>query len=88
MRALRHRLREYLTRVEGGEGFEVTVFGRIVAQLQPASSRTQGLTQLIADGRVTPAMDPHTMSLPTPLTPTTRTTATAALIAERRGDER
>ena len=60
MRALRHRLREYLARVEAGEEFEVTLFGRTVAQLQPPSGRPGGLAQLIAEGRVTPALEPDT----------------------------
>ncbi len=35
MRDLRHRLRDYLRRVEAGEAFEVTSFGRTVAHLGP-----------------------------------------------------
>lgn len=88
MRELRHRLREYLARVEAGEGFEVTLFGRPVAQLRPVLDGPTTLPRLVAEGRVTPARNPDTTSLPEAVAPTTGTTATAALLAERRGDER
>jgi prevent-host-death family protein len=88
MRELRHRLREYLTRVEGGEAFEVTVFGRPVAQLRPVAGSPATLRQLIAEGRVTPAINPDTSTLPQAATVTTGTSATDALLAERRGDLR
>lgn len=88
MRELRHRLREYLARVEAGEGFEVTVFGRPVAELRPVVGRRPTLSQLVAQGRVTPAQNPDTTSLPHALASTTGTSATAALLAERLGDER
>lgn len=88
MRELRHRLREYLARVEAGEGFEVTVFGRPVAQLRPVNGGRPTLAQLIAEGRVTPPLDPDTKHLPAAVPPTAGTTATAALLAERGGDQR
>lgn len=88
MRELRHRLREYLGRVEAGERFEVTVFGRAVAQLQPISGAPQTLAKLIAEGRVTPPLEPDTSRLPALVQSTTGTTATEALLAERREDPR
>ena len=86
MRELRHRLRHYLARVDAGEGFEVTVFGRPVAHLGPLSSRRPTLARLIEEGKVTPATNPDTSSLPPPVAVTTGTTATDALLAERRSE--
>lgn len=88
MRELRHRLREYLARVEAGEGFEVTVFGRPVAHLRPVVGGPPTLSQLVAEGRLTPPLNPDTRDLPPALAPTTGIGATAALLAERRGDQR
>jgi prevent-host-death family protein len=88
MRELRHRLREYLARVEAGEGFEVTVFGRPVAQLRPVAGGPPTLSQLVAEGRVTPPLNPDTTDLPAPVESTTGTSATTTLLAERRGDQR
>lgn len=88
MRELRHRLREYLARVEAGEGFEVTVFGRPVAELRPVVGRPVTWAELVAQGRLTPPVHPDTTQLPPALAATTETTATAALLAERRGDPR
>ncbi len=88
MRDLRHRLREYLERVEAGEGFEVTVFGRPVAHLRPVSTGPVTLSQLVAEGRVTPPSNPDTSNLPVALPATTGITASAALLAERQGDQR
>ena len=88
MRELRHRLREYLTRVEAGERFEVTVFGRPVAQLRPVTTARLTLARLIEEGRVTPPLHPDTSHLPALVAATSGTTATAALLAERRGDPR
>lgn len=88
MRELRHRLRAYLARVEAGEHFEVTLFGRAVAQLRPISTTQPSLARLIDEGRVTPALNPDTSQLPAPILPTTGITATEALLAERRGDMR
>ncbi|MGI8929316.1 MAG: type II toxin-antitoxin system Phd/YefM family antitoxin, partial [Candidatus Limnocylindrales bacterium] len=87
-RDLRHRLREYLERVEAGEGFEVTVFGRPVAHLRPVSTGPMTLPQLVAEGRVTPPSNPDTSNLPVALPATTGITASAALLAERQGDQR
>jgi prevent-host-death family protein len=88
MRELRHRLREYLTRVEAGEGFEVTVFGRPVAHLRPVVTGPTTMAQLIAEGRVTPPRNPDTRALPTVAVATTSVGATASLLAERAGDGR
>ncbi len=88
MRALRHRMREYLARVEAGERFEVTLFGRTVAQLEPPPTRPAGMARLIAEGRVTPAIDHDLASLPTLMPSATGISATAALLAERETDDR
>lgn len=88
MRELRHRLREYIARVQAGERFEVTSFGQPVARLLPSDRRPVGLAQLIAEGRVTPAQDPDTTSFPMPLAPTTGVGATETLLAERDADPR
>jgi len=87
MRELRHQLRAYLARVEAGEQFEITVFGRAVARLEPITAGAT-LARLIDEGRVTPPLQPDTSRLPEPVPATTGTTATAALLAERRSDER
>ena len=87
-RELRHRLREYLARVDGGERFEVTLFGRPVAQLGPPSTNRTTLARLIDEGRITPASNPDTSALPSPISITTGVSATDALLSERRGDTR
>jgi len=87
MRELRHQLRMYLARVEAGERFEITVFGRAVARLEPITAGAT-LARLIDEGKVTPPLQPDTSRLPEPVPSTTGTTATEALLAERRGDER
>jgi prevent-host-death family protein len=88
MRELRHRLREYLVRVDAGERFEVTVFGRPVAQLAPLEARPATLARLAAEGKLTPATHAATTALPPAQPVTTGTTATQALLAEREGDAR
>ena len=88
MRELRHRLRHYLARVDAGEGFDVTVFGRPVAHLGPLTPRRQTLARLVEEGKVTLATKADTSSLPTPAPVTTGMTATEALLAERREDTR
>lgn len=88
MRELRHRLRHYLARVDSGEGFDVTIFGRPVAHLGPLSPRRPTLARLVEEGKVTPATKTDTSSLPKPRPVTTGVTATDALLAERRGDSR
>jgi prevent-host-death family protein len=88
MRELRHRLRHYLTRVDAGSTFEVTVFGRPVARLSPLDSRPHTLQRLIEEGKLTPASNPDTGSLPAAAPNLTTITATEALLAERRSDPR
>lgn len=88
MRELRHRLRYYLARVDAGEGFDVTVFGRPVAHLGPLIPRRPTLARLVEEGKVTLATKTDTSSLPTPAPVTTGMTATESLLAERRGDAR
>ena len=51
-------------------------------------SRANVLTGLIADGRVTPALEPDTQSLPMPQVSSTGVTATMTLLAEREQDRR
>jgi prevent-host-death family protein len=88
-RELRHRLSEYLARVDAGERFEVTLRGRPVGQLMPLD-RSEGLIdRLIREGKVTPARVPNTTPLP-PRSPAIqgRPTATEELLAERRSDPR
>jgi len=87
-RELRHRLREYLARVDGGERFEVTLFGRPVAHLGPPGTDRTTLARLLDEGRITPPTNPDSSSLPAPITITTGVSATDALMAERRGDVR
>jgi len=88
MRELRHRLRDYLARAQAGESFEVTEFGRPVAVLGPLPARRPTWAQLVASGRLTPPAIPDTRSMPSRRAPTTGITATEALLAERRVDER
>lgn len=89
IRELRHRLRAYLARVEAGEVFEVTLFGRPVAQLRPKpAGERSSMARLVAEGRVTPPLNPNTADLPPAVASTTGTSASAALLAERRGDPR
>ena len=87
-RELRHRLREYLARADGGERFEVTLFGRPVAYLGPPSTDRTTFARLIDEGRITPASNPDTSALPSPIAGTTGVSATDSLLAERRGDAR
>jgi antitoxin (DNA-binding transcriptional repressor) of toxin-antitoxin stability system len=87
MRDLRHRLRDYLQRAEAGESFEVTTFGRTVAHLTPPRAERSTWDRLVAEGRLTPAINPA-RGLPAARPPVKGTTATEALLAERREDER
>lgn len=88
MRELRHRLREYLARVDDGERFEVTLFGRPVAQLTPIDAPHGTLARLIAEGKATPPSNPDTRTWPKRYPVTTGISATEALLAERRDDPR
>jgi excisionase family DNA binding protein len=51
-------------------------------------SRASVLAGLIADGRVTPALEPDTQDLPMPAPSTTGVTATMTLLEERERDRR
>jgi excisionase family DNA binding protein len=51
-------------------------------------SRASALATLIADGRVTPALDPDTANLPMPASSATGVSATTTLLAERERDPR
>jgi prevent-host-death family protein len=88
VRDLRHRLREYLARVRAGERFEITVFDRPVAELVPLGGGAGTLERLVEEGRLTPALESDTVSLPPLVPPAGPTTATDALLAERREDPR
>jgi hypothetical protein len=46
------------------------------------------MVRLIAEGRVTPPLNPETRDLPQPVPAITGTTASEALLAERRADTR
>jgi prevent-host-death family protein len=88
-RELRHRLSEYLARVDAGERFEVTLRGRPVGQLGPVDASEGIIARLIREGKVTPAKVPNTTPMPEryPAIPG-RPTATEELLAERRSDPR
>ncbi len=88
-RELRHRLSEYLARVDAGERFEVTLRGRPVGQLGPVDASEGIIARLIREGRITPAKVPNTTPMPRhyPSIPG-RLTATEELLAERRSDPR
>jgi prevent-host-death family protein len=83
MRELRHRLREYLARVEAGESFEVTSFGRTVAYLAPAHAGQSTWDRLVAEGKLTPPLKRQSLR-----PPVAGMTATEALLAERQEDVR
>jgi prevent-host-death family protein len=88
-RELRHKLSEYLARVDGGERFEVTLRGRTVGQLGPVDASEGTIARLIREGKVTPAKVPNTTPLPAPRPAIPgRPTATEELLAERRSDPR
>jgi len=88
-RELRHRLSEYLARVDAGERFEVTLRGRPVGQLGPVDASEGIIARLIREGKATPPINPDTTKLPElyPARPA-RPTATEELLAERRSDPR
>jgi prevent-host-death family protein len=88
-RELRHKLSEYLARVDAGERFEVTLRGRTVGQLGPVDRSEGVIARLIREGKATAPVNPDTTTLPRrhPATPG-RPTATEELLAERRSDPR
>lgn len=87
MRELRHRLRDYLRRAEAGESFEVTSFGRTVARLAPARAGQSTWDRLVAEGKLTPPLI-TAPGLPPARPAAEGSTATEALLAERREDVR
>jgi prevent-host-death family protein len=87
-RELRHKLSEYLARVDAGERFEVTLRGRPVGQLGPVDRSEGVIARLIREGRATPPANPDTSTWPEPYPVTTGTTASEALLEERRSDPR
>ena len=87
-RELRHKLSEYLARVDAGECFEVTLHGRPVGQLGPLDAAEGVIARLIREGKATPPLNPDTTNLPKPVTSTTGRSATEALLEERRSDPR
>ena len=88
-RDLRHRLSEYLARVDAGERFEVTLHGRPVGQLSPVDTSEGIIARLIREGKATPPINPDTTNLPKPYPAIPgRLTATEELLAERRSDPR
>ena len=87
-RELRHKLSEYLARVDSGERFEVTLRGRTVGQLGPLDRSEGVIARLIREGKATPPLNPDTTNLPTPVKSTTGRSATEALLDERRSDPR
>ncbi|HEV7205264.1 MAG TPA: hypothetical protein VGN18_11680 [Jatrophihabitans sp.] len=60
LRELRHKTREVLARVRGGETIDITEYGHLVARLVPAGERTPTpvLAKLIEAGRAQPARRP------------------------------
>jgi prevent-host-death family protein len=88
IRELRQNLRRYLQRVDSGERFEVTEFGRPIAELVPLSSPTTSrVARLIAEGRLSPARG-DLATLPPPVRARGGASATEALLTERRSDPR
>jgi prevent-host-death family protein len=87
VRELKASLSSTLRRVEEGEQIKVTVRGRHVADLVPASSRrsSERLRALVAEGRITPAIQSRPRRTQRPLA--TGRSASAAVLAER-DDER
>lgn len=67
VRELRQNLSVYLRRVEGGETFDVTEHGRLVARLGSAPApEVSVLDRMIAEGRAIPARR-SIRSLPAPV---------------------
>jgi prevent-host-death family protein len=83
VRELKASLSSMLRRVEEGEQIKVTVRGRHVADIVPASSRRsdERLRALVAEGRITPAAQSRPRRAPRPLV--TGRSASALVLAER-----
>ncbi len=56
MRQLRDRISSYLERARAGEQIEITDRGRPIAMLVPLPESRMALAELIADGKVRPAV--------------------------------
>lgn len=85
VRELRQNLSVYLERVKSGETLEVTEHGHPVAVLTPRHESQSAYEQLLAEGRIRPALrsfDDYQLP-PGPIT----TAGTDALTADRDGKE-
>jgi prevent-host-death family protein len=87
VRELKASLSSVLHEVGEGEQIRVTVRGRPVADIVPASASRAGerLRELVAEGRITPAAQARPRRSPSPLN--TGRSASAIVLAER-ADER
>lgn len=83
IRELRDTLTQTIRRVRNGESIEITHDGKPVAMIVPYQE--DRLSQLIAEGKVRPALRPMTYPLPEPLKQTGPISASEAL-ADDRGD--
>ena len=83
IRELRDTLTQTIRRVRSGESIEVTHDGEPVAMIVPYPE--DRLSQLIAEGKVRPALRPMTYPLPEPGVQTGPMSASEAL-ADDRGD--
>jgi prevent-host-death family protein len=83
IRELRDTLTQTIRRVRNGESVEVTHDGEPVAMIVPYPE--DRISQLIAEGKVRPALRPRTYPLPEPLKQTGPISASEAL-ADDRGD--
>jgi prevent-host-death family protein len=88
VRELKASLSSMLRKVEDGEQIKVTVRGRHVADIVPAGARrgNERLRELVAEGKVTPAVRPLP-DHPPPAAPGRRS-ATAIVLADRDEEER
>jgi prevent-host-death family protein len=86
VRELRQNLSVYLDRVKAGAELEVTEHGRPVARLAPLTARSSRIEQMIAEGRIRPALLPlHDLVVPPP-PPDARMTGSEALELLREGE--
>ncbi len=83
IRELRDTLTQTIRRVRNGESIEITHDGNPVARIVPYQEDRRA--QLIAEGKLRPAVRPTTYPLPAPLKQTGPITASEAL-ADDRGD--
>ena len=83
IRELRDTLTQTIRRVRNGESIEITHDGKPVARIVP--HQEDRLSQLLAEGKVRPAVRPMTYPLPEPGVQTGPMSASEAL-ADDRGD--